>query len=221
MERALRIALELHLLRTRNAHMGTAVREVGGSTGGNARSISRGRSPSHAAAALRLAAQGRLKRYGIVYQKQVGRSPCFIVSVRRRGRMYTRRFASSKHGGLGAALEAAITWRNRWLVTTPVFTLREFHTRLRSNNTSGVPGVTFLRPSNQPDGLWQAKISLADGRRFSRKFSVRKFGEAEAFARAVAARSEFLAAIPEKPYVVDPIAKRLSASNGRHEMADL
>jgi hypothetical protein len=91
-----------------------------------------------------------------------------------------------------------------------VFTVREFHARVRSNNTSGVPGVTFLRPAKQPQGLWQAKISVGE-RRLCRQFSVRKLGAAEAFARAVAARSEFLASIPEKPYVTDPIAKRRSA----------
>jgi hypothetical protein len=104
-----------------------------------------------------------------------------------------------------------LDWRDGSLAEIPVFTVREFHARVRSNNTSGIPGVTFLRPSKQPEGLWQAKISFGDGRRLCRQFSVRKFGPAEAFARAVAARSEFLASILDKAYVIDPIAKRLLA----------
>ena len=161
--------------------------------------------------APRLVRDLRTKRYGIVYQTQPGRSESFIVNVRRRGRIHTRRFAASKHGGLAAALAAALAWRNTCLADTPVLTLREFHARVRSNNTSGTPGVTFLRPRKQPDGLWQAKISFGDGRRFCRKFSVRKFGAAEAFARAVAARLEFLGLVAERPYVRNRIAKRASA----------
>ena len=190
--------------------MGTAIRKVIRCRGDNGQRRDRSGPPEQRAAPTRVVGDAKFKRYGVVYQKQSGRSECFIVSVRRRGRTYTRRFASSKHGGLAAALEAAITWRNACLTETPVFTLREFHARVRSNNTSGIPGVTFLRPSKQPEGLWQAKISLGDGRRFCRQFSVRKFGAAEAFARAVAARSEFLALIPEKAYVMNPTAKRLS-----------
>ena len=192
--------------------MGTAIRKVVSCRGGNAEGRDQGDPPEQPDARLRVAGDGRIKRYGVIYQKQLGRSECFIVSVRRRGRTYTRRFASSKHGSSVAALEAAIAWRNACLAETPVFTLREFHARVRSNNTSGIPGVTFLRPSKQPAGLWQAKISLGGGRRLCRQFSVRKFGPAEAFTRAVAARSEFLAAVPQKPYVVNPIAKRLSAT---------
>ena len=192
--------------------MGTAIRTLVSSQGNNAQGRYRGNASERPAASSRVVEDARLKRYGVVYQKQSGKSECFIVMVRRRGRTYTRRFAASKHGGLAAALEAAITWRNACLAETPVFTLREFHARVRSNNTSGIPGVTFLRPPKQPEGLWQAKISLGDGRRLRRQFSVRKFGAAEAFARAVAARWEFLAAIPEKPYVMNPIARRLSAT---------
>ena len=193
--------------------MGTAVRQVVRCRGDNGQRRDRGNPPERLRPPPALAGDPRIKRYGVIYQKQSGRSECFIVSIRRRGRTYTRRFASSKHGGLAAALEAAIAWRNTCLAETPVFTLREFHARVRSNNTSGVPGVTFLRPSKQPEGLWQAKISVADGRRLCRQFSVRKFGPAEAFARAVAARSEFLACVPDKPYVVNPIAKWLSCTS--------
>ena len=191
--------------------MGTAVRKVGRCRGDNGQRHNRRDTPERLRPPPAFTENPRIKRYGLIYQRQSGRSECFIVSIRRRGLTYTRRFASSKHGGLAAALEAAITWRNAYLAGTPVFTLREFHARVRSNNTSGVPGVTFLRRPKQPEGLWQAKICLGDGRRFCRQFSVRKFGPAEAYARAVAARSEFLASIPEKAYVMNPIAKRLSA----------
>ena len=191
--------------------MGTSIRKVVSRQGDSAQGRFRRDARERPAAPPRVVEGAQVRQYGVIYQKQAGRSEGFIVSIRRRGRTLTRRFASSKYGGLPAALEAAIAWRDACLAETPVFTLREFHARVRSNNTSGVPGVTFLRPSKQPEGLWQAKISPGDGRRLCRQFSVRKFGPAEAFARAVAARSEFLASIPEKAYVVDPIAKCLSA----------
>lgn len=156
----------------------------------------------------------QLSRYGIIYQRQPGRSDGFIVSIRRRGRTYTRRFAFSKHGGSAAALMAAIAWRNKLVGEKPVFTLREFHDLVHSNNTSGVPGVTFMRPARQPDGVWLAKLSRADGHRLCRMYSVRKFGFNEAFTLAVSARLEFIASLPEQSYLVHPIAKRLSPKPG-------
>lgn len=50
--------------------------------------------------------------------------------------------------------------------------MREFCQQKRSNNTSGVPGVHFLRLKNQPKGIWQARIKLADGRKIHKTFSV-------------------------------------------------
>jgi hypothetical protein len=109
---------------------------------------------------------------------------------------------------------AAIAWRNKLVGEKPVFTLREFHDLVRSNNTSGVPGVTFMRPARQQDGVWQAKLSRADGHRLCRMYSVRKFGFEEAFTLAVSARLEFIASLPEQSYLVHPIAKRLSPKPG-------
>src|SRR5687767_9624170 len=113
--------------------MGTAVRKVDPCQDDNGQRRDRRASPERLRPAPEFAGDPRIKRYGVIYQKQLGRSECFIVSIRRRGRTYTRRFASSRHGGLAAALEAAITWRNGYLVGASVFTLREFHARVRSN----------------------------------------------------------------------------------------
>jgi hypothetical protein len=115
---------------------------------------------------------------------------------------------------------AAIAWRNKLVREKPVFTLREFHDLVRSNNTSGVPGVTFMRPARQQDGVWQAKLSRADGRRLCRMYSVRKFGFEEAFTLAFSARLEFLASLPEQSYLVHPIAKRLSPKPRPHAAAN-
>jgi hypothetical protein len=148
--------------------------------------------------------------YAIAYRKRPNGQACFIANVKRRGRTYLRRFAVEKYGGSEAALTAAIQWRDKCLAEKRVCTLLEFHSTLRSNNTSGVAGVTYLKSEKQPLGIWQAKISLRDGRRLCRQFSVRKFGYEEAFARAVAARSEFLKLVADQPYVLDPTAERVA-----------
>ena len=87
-------------------------------------------------------------------------------------------------------------------------TVAEFCQHKRSNNSSGVPGVHFLRPAVQPLGIWQAKLKLSDGRSMSKSFSVSKYGADGAFKRAVAAREQMLASISDLLYLHDPLAKR-------------
>jgi len=82
-----------------------------------------------------------------------------------------------------------VAWRDSVSAKLDVLTLREFHEQKRSNNSSGVPGVHFLKTSRQPDGVWQALLKLPNGKRASKTFSVRKFGRREAVLRsALAAR---------------------------------
>lgn len=99
------------------------------------------------------------------------------------------------------ALAAAIAWRDRSIARSRVLTMREFCQQKRSNNTSGVPGVHFLRPTRLPKGIWQARISLPDGRKIHKTFSVSRYGERRAFDNAVAARRELLRLIDDRPYL--------------------
>ena len=39
------------------------------------------------------------------------------------------------------------------------------HEQVRSNDTSGMPGVHFLKSDQQPQGIWQAIIKLPDGKK--------------------------------------------------------
>lgn len=105
-------------------------------------------------------------------------------------------------------LAAAIAWRVAMLVRIDTLSRREFCEQKRSNNTSGVPGVHFLKTARQPLGLWQAKIKRPDGRKVHKSFSVRRFGEQRAFRMAVAARMEMLLLIDAVPYIKHPTAKR-------------
>jgi hypothetical protein len=86
--------------------------------------------------------------------------------------------------------------------------MREFHQQKRSNNTSGVPGVHFLRPARQSRGIWQARIRLANGRKIHKTYSVSKYGKRRAFEKAVAARKELLRLISDRPFLRHPFAKR-------------
>jgi AP2 domain len=134
------------------------------------------------------------------------------VQFTRRGKVYSKWFYDGRHGGSKKALAAAIRWRDRRIAEQPTLLMREFHCRKRSNNSSGVPGVEFTKPKHQPGGSWQARIKLTDGRKRTKNFSIRKFGEAEAFARAVAAREELLALVDDRPFLRHATAKRLSTS---------
>lgn len=78
------------------------------------------------------------------------------------------------------------------------------------NNTSGVPGVHFLKSLRQPRGYWQARIRLSNGRKVHRSFSVLRFGEREAFRRAIAARKELLVLVDDWPFLYNATAKKFA-----------
>lgn len=135
----------------------------------------------------------------------------WVVNFSRRGVHHYRRFYDPKHGGSDAARLAAIAWRDEKLAVAKVLGVLEFCQHKRSNNSSGVPGVHFLTPPVQPEGIWQAKLKLADGTRWTKTFSVRKHGYDRAYTLAVAARREMLRNAEDRPYVYDPLAKRFAA----------
>ena len=125
------------------------------------------------------------KHYAITLLKAAKNAWYWSVALGRRGVVVQKRFSDGKHGGSEAALAAALAWRDE-AARGDVLTFREFHEQLRSNNTSGVPGVHLAKSAAQPEGQWQAKIRLHDGRKIIKCFSVKKFGDKGAFKRAVA-----------------------------------
>lgn len=109
--------------------------------------------------------------YAITRSRKAKNAWYWRVSFRRHGTDYFRTFYDRKHGGSSKALAAALAWRDRKLREARVLTLREFNMQRRSNNTSGVPGVHFLKSPRQPHGLWQARVKLPSGRKIHRTFS--------------------------------------------------
>jgi hypothetical protein len=150
--------------------------------------------------------------YAITRAKKALNAWCWRVSFKRRGQVYFGTFHDLKHGGSKKALAAAIAWRDRQLKRADVLTFREFHAHRRSNNTSGVAGVHFLRSAAQPRGLWQARIKLANGKKVHKSFSVRKLGRREAFRLAVAARTRMLDLVGDRPYLHNATAKKFAAA---------
>lgn len=146
--------------------------------------------------------------YAIRRIKRAINAWCWAVDFRRRGKSYSKDFHDLKYGGSKKALAAATAWRDKKLAETEVLTYREFHQQKRSNNTSGVPGVHFLKTVTQPGGVWQAKIKPGGGKAVHKTFSVRRFGYQEAFRRAVAARNAMLQMLGDRPYIKHPTAKR-------------
>jgi hypothetical protein len=124
--------------------------------------------------------------------------------------MYSKTFYDLACGGSKEAKAQAIAWRDEQLAKIEILTLLEFHKQKRSNNLSGVPGVHFHKTPAQPLGFWQAKIRFHDGKSTAKSFSVLKFGDKHAYRLAVAARSELLAKVENRPYLRHTVAKRLS-----------
>jgi AP2 domain len=132
------------------------------------------------------------------------------VAFSRKGQRHVRRFYDSAHGGNAGARRAAVAWRDRMLAQVQPLSVAEFCQHKRSNNTSGVPGVHFLRPGAQPEGIWQARLKLGDGTKLIKSFSVLKHGQHRAFELAIEARQQMLQSVAQRLYLHDPLAIELA-----------
>lgn len=114
----------------------------------------------------------------------------FQVRLQRRGIKYGKFFADGVHGHPKKSLQAARQWRDALL--------EEIADRARicersQRNSSGVVGVskiTVVAANGSSYHFWQATWSPAPGQRSCVKFSIKRYGEREAFELAVEARTE-------------------------------
>jgi len=148
--------------------------------------------------------------YAIYHMQSAKGFRSWSVSFSRNGQMYTKRFFDLSHGGSDSAKAAAIAWRDEALATTPALTMLEFCQKKRSSNTSGTPGVHFMKSAAQPLGFWQAKLKMGGGKYLSKTFAVLKHGDHAAHELALAARAEMVASAQDKPYLKHPLAKLLA-----------
>lgn len=128
--------------------------------------------------------------YGLTPRYAGGEISRWVVAVTRRGERFNKEFASADYGGADEARVAALAFRDDLLKTVPPMSLREFGSIVRSNNTSGMPGV--YRREYKGFLYWCALVNLPNGKSRKRTFAIKKYGEERAKQLAIQARVELL-----------------------------
>ena len=124
------------------------------------------------------------------------------ATIRRNGRTFCKKFPERQHGGEQATMQLAQTWCDAIIAKYPIKSRADYCSIVRSNNTSGTPGVYFRNSLQYHDdhepyryGYWVAIIPLANGTTRRRTFAVSCYGDEGARQRALEARREALAAL--------------------------
>ncbi|ABM31106.1 AP2 domain-containing protein [Paracidovorax avenae] len=133
------------------------------------------------------------KIYGLIPRYGQGRLLRWSVSITRGGEHFDKEFRVATYDDPEKAKAAAIAYRDELLKRVPATSRRDFATIVRSNNTSGVPGV--VRREENGFARWCAMVSLPNGKTRRRTFAVTKYGEDQARERAIKARLELLTLI--------------------------
>ena len=152
--------------------------------------------------------------YGL-YRVEDHRRALWRVEIYRRGETHIVEFPDHAYGSSQAARAAAACHRDTLLAQLPPTTMREWATKIRSNNTSGVSGVCRIdlrqklrNGSVSVRPYWLATFNgKHSGRTGSRMFSVAKYGEQGAYERAVQARKAMLEAFVDKDEAFAPRAR--------------
>jgi len=129
----------------------------------------------------------------------VHRSHAWRVSLCRQGKKLVKNFSDKKLGGKAKALKAAKVYRDELLITHPPMSRKEFATKKRRNNKSGITGVyTYAKRFQLRDGsynetwYWEANWPTERGESMHESFSVREYGDAVARQMAIRARERGL-----------------------------
>lgn len=122
----------------------------------------------------------------------------WLVQVRRNNRSAKKMFSDGVYGGKREALQAAITFHTKFLAEVSDYEYQIWlRTRLRRDNTSGIPGVARYdqianRNTGRREVFWLAAWVNEHGASRKRKFSVLFHGERKAKQLAVAERERQL-----------------------------
>jgi hypothetical protein len=140
-------------------------------------------------------------RLGVTRVRAGAGGPGWKACASWNGKTLEKRFLDQRLGGRKAALMYALGWRDR--MTNPrskSITIAEFSGIRRSSNTSGVAGVSRAsRAEIRRDGTiavrhyWLARTPAGGGRYKTSYFRIEKYGEEEAYRRAVKVRLQKLA----------------------------
>lgn len=113
----------------------------------------------------------------------------FQVRLQRRGIKYGKFFADRVHGQPELALRAARSWRDALL--EKIADRARVCERSQRNNSGvvGVSKITVTASNGNFYQFWQATWSPAPGQRRCVKFSIKRYGDRQAFQLAVEART--------------------------------
>jgi len=116
------------------------------------------------------------------------------VRLQRRGIKYAKFFSDSLYGGAQASLIGAQQWRDQLIqeLESKVQSRARICTR-SARNSSGVVGVSkisVISANGVTYQFWQATWSPRPGKRCCVKFSIKRYGDNEAFDMAVQARTD-------------------------------
>ncbi len=116
------------------------------------------------------------------------------VRLQRRGIKYAKFFSDSSYADPGIALANALAFRDQLVSELETQAKNQARICTRSTrNSSGVVGVSKISitaANGATYHFWQATWSPQPGKRCCVKFSIKRYGESEAFELAVQARTE-------------------------------
>ncbi len=127
----------------------------------------------------------------------------YLVRIMRRGKRHSAFFAFDQYGGKRNALAAARAHRDELESRLRSYSPKRLAQVPRANNTSGIAGVrrvdeTDARWESKPTySYWVAQWSPRKGVRKTKRFSVEKYGEEEAYRLAVLARKRGVASMSQ------------------------
>lgn len=116
------------------------------------------------------------------------------VRLQRRSIKYAKFFSDSSFGGMQLAFENAVRYRDQLVLDLESESSGQVRVCTRSaRNRSGVVGVSRISVTSATGAVyhfWQASWSPEPGKRCCVKFSIKRYGDNEAFELAVKARVE-------------------------------
>jgi hypothetical protein len=129
------------------------------------------------------------------------------VRLVRDGKKYLKQFFFRAYGDRDKALAHAQAWRDELVRAHPPQSRRDRASKLRSNNTSGIPGVSVQCDREGRPVLWLASTYIGPGQILRKAFSIGRWG-AQAQALAIAERESQLSRMaglahvhPAEPWV--------------------
>jgi hypothetical protein len=147
--------------------------------------------------------QGHDENYGL--ERRKGNAWC--VWLKRQGHLIYRRFADADFGSSEAAYALARAYRDAVLKVLPPVTNRDIAVRLRKTNTSGISGVRYVETAD--GGAWDGTLQTGEILKM-KLFKIARYGEAEARARAIAQREEWLAEMPMSFLTLRPYSETVA-----------